>query len=597
MIESNFNNKLFEDLNGKFKARLKSSTIKERSFMAREGTITLTSIIGIFEASFDIDVLSYLEKPCFIVAKRVDKDGEKYLIYEVTAVKPIHYQMLSMSSGMPKIVRGEFLEKVDQSWGKIEDTWIDIYAVYTGYIMRKSDNNFLFERNETIIPLEGAESKLLSIETIEKFVNIENGVDIGIMEGFDRKLLIDLEKLLKYHGGVFGFTGVGKSNLTSVIVRKILENISNIKIAIIDIAGEYGIGLADKILEYGAIYTTEKYGLAEDEIDAFLASQAIPETFYEKLNKIGSNNILKNYAKKIFNNQKIRLIDLEVQSFEDIISDLKSSDRPEVKSIAIDLNKIFEKRNISTSLSIKKIVKNNEVYNEIIKILNSYKSKMEEARFPPGKLIAQIEYIIKILEDYKRKIKDKFQVNTPEDIAYKLIDSNDPERILLAYIPDPKEARLFSKRLIDALFTIRKKKSKGSRVLIILDEAQEFIPDKVSKEDLTVEANIAVEKLLRQGRKYRLHGWISTQRVAHLNVNAIQQIQSFFVGTLPREYDRRVIAEATGISPDILDKTAYLDIGEWMFVSFRATKLRNIPVFIKAENNEEILLKKLLKLS
>jgi hypothetical protein len=87
-----------------------------------------------------------------------------------------------------------------------------------------------------------------------------------------------------------------------------------------------------------------------------------------------------------------------------------------------------------------------------------------------------------------------------------------------------------------------------------------------------------------------VHGWVSTQRVAHLNVNAVQQIQSFFAGTLPREYDRRVIAEATGISPDILDKTAYLDMGEWMFVSFRATELRNIPVFIKAQNNEDILL-------
>lgn len=110
-------------------------------------------------------------------------------------------------------------------------------------------------------------------------------------------------------------------------------------------------------------------------------------------------------------------------------------------------------------------------------------------------------------------------------------------------------------------------------------------------EDLTAKANAAVERLLRQGRKYKLHGWISTQRVAHLNVNAIQQVQSFLIGTLPREYDRRVIAEATGISPDILDKTAYLDVGDWLFLSFRATKLKNVPVFIKAENNEEALLK------
>lgn len=47
-------------------------------------------------------------------------------------------------------------------------------------------------------------------------------------------------------------------------------------------------------------------------------------------------------------------------------------------------------------------------------------------------------------------------------------------------------------------------------------------------------------------------------------------------------------ADAARISPDILDKTPYLDLGEWMFVSFRATELRNIPVFIKAPNKEEV---------
>jgi len=110
-----------------------------------------------------------------------------------------------------------------------------------------------------------------------------------------------------------------------------------------------------------------------------------------------------------------------------------------------------------------------------------------------------------------------------------------------------------------------------------------------------LQSNIAVERLLRQGRKYRIHGWISTQRVAHLNVNAIQQIHSYFAGTLPRGYDRHVIAEAAGISPDILDKTAQLNTGEWLFISHKATKRRNIPVFIKTKNNEEILIKRLFK--
>jgi len=40
------------------------------------------------------------------------------------------------------------------------------------------------------------------------------------------------------------------------------------------------------------------------------------------------------------------------------------------------------------------------------------------------------------------------------------------------------------------------------------------------REDGTDNSSRAVERLLRHGRKYHLHGWISTQRIAHLNTNA-----------------------------------------------------------------------------
>jgi hypothetical protein len=59
-----------------------------------------------------------------------------------------------------------------------------------------------------------------------------------MMDGFNRNLLINLEKLVKYHGVVFGFTGVGKYDLTTVLTRKILENLPYTKIAMIDVTGE-----------------------------------------------------------------------------------------------------------------------------------------------------------------------------------------------------------------------------------------------------------------------------------------------------------------------------------------------------------------------
>jgi hypothetical protein len=54
-----------------------------------------------------------------------------------------------------------------------------------------------------------------------------------------------------------------------------------------------------------------------------------------------------------------------------------------------------------------------------------------------------------------------------------------------------------------------------------------------------------------------------------------------------------VIADAFGLSYDILDATTQLDTGEWLFVSYKASKRKNVPAFVKTPNNEEIVAKAL----
>jgi hypothetical protein len=131
------------------------------------------------------------------------------------------------------------------------------------------------------------------------------------------------------------------------------------------------------------------------------------------------------------------------------------------------------------------------------------------------------------------------------------------------------------------------------KILIVLDEAQEYIPDRTRSDDHTDISNIAVEALLRQGRKYRAHCWLGSQRVAHLNVSALQQVHSYFINILPRIYDRMTVADAFAFSYDLLDKTLDLETGQWLFVSYKATRRRGVPVFIQAPDNEAVLAKAL----
>ncbi len=602
---------VFDDLNGKFKARLRQTQIKTRTY--EEGKIVLKSIIGVFEASFNLDVLDRLKKPCFLALKRPTSSGEIYLIYEVASARPIHYQELSMDISMPKTLRSEFLESIFDRWEESQDTWIDIQAIYTGYVMKINDNDEItFERDEICMPLVGAEAHLLSREAVDKLVNVEDGVPLGIMIGFDHELKIDILKLINYHGGVFGFTGVGKSNLTSIIVRHVLENLNDTRVVIIDVAGEYSVNLIDKVLECGLIFTTENYSLTEDKIEAFIASQAIPDTLIELMSsKLGSDKPLRMLVNKLFENDKIKLINLTkkvsmtiseiLNCFEILMEDNNPTAKLRATRIYNELRELF--RGLSLELTIEDLKRNyRDILGKLESILSIHGSAISKIRYPPARLVNTINEILDIIEEVRKSEKREIREMpdyTPEEIASELVRpiNESSIKLFICYLPEPIRARQFTSRLINELFNLRKRSTKGARILVVIDEAQEFIPDRVKQEDYTAQSNRAVERLLRQGRKYRIHGWISTQRVAHLNVNAIQQLHSYFAGTLPRGYDRHVIAEASGVSPEILDKTALLDTGEWLFVSHKATKRRNIPIFIKAPNNEEILLNKVIEFS
>ena len=346
-----------------------------------------------------------------------------------------------------------------------------------------------------------------------------------------------------------------------------------------------------------------------------MATQAIPETLIELLEKkLKSNEPLRGLVNRLFKEGRVKIINLARKvslTVEDLLSSFESlmdEDRAQIKLRATRIYGQLREllRGISPTITIQELRKKyREIYGKIKSVLTIHEDELSRMRWPPGRILNTITELLETFRSIEEIEKSRSEGETggaedyaPEDIAYELVRPIEESdlRLFVCYLPDPIKARQFVSRLIDELFTLRKKSMRGARVLVVLDEAQEFIPDRTRQDDFTAQSNTAVERLLRQGRKYRIHGWISTQRVAHLNVNALQQLHSYFAGTLPRGYDRHVIAEASGVSPEILDKTALLSTGEWLFVSHTATKRRNIPVFIRAPNNEEILVKEISKI-
>ncbi len=108
---------------------------------------------------------------------------------------------------------------------------------------------------KNIAPLTGAEVNLLSDETVQKLIcytpketKLVEHYTIGHLLGATDNQIsftVDVEKLLHYHVGAFAFTGSGKSNLTSLVIRKAMNSVPNVKFVIFDISSEYGINILD----------------------------------------------------------------------------------------------------------------------------------------------------------------------------------------------------------------------------------------------------------------------------------------------------------------------------------------------------------------
>ena len=191
-------------------------------------------------------------------------------------------------------------------------------------------------------------------------------------------------------------------------------------------------------------------------------------------------------------------------------------------------------------------------------------------------------------------LKDKLDTFETENVAEgyttkaiaKLME--DESRFICLSIVDPNLVKSLAVDLSNMVLSSRKKEFKVEpSILFVFDEAQEFIPAYDKARGTEKECTFQVETLLRQGRKYGIGGCIATQRIAYLNTNALQQLHSYFVGPLPRPYDRSLVSNTFTIDQGILEKTLEFAPGEWLLSSYIATGMENVPIFIRADNAED----------
>jgi len=608
-------NKYFTDFEGRFHGRL-SAVIPRRVQIPVESK--LAGISARYDCRVKVeyqkDLMGLLEEGMLLAVKnfKQGREGEeRYSLMEISRVWPEHFGLRGLSDHGYYPMQFEIIEQSEADWGTDDRAtmMVQISSIPINYdLILPEDQEPEFVKGFSY-PVVASEAYILNSEMINRMYNhriVEKlGIDaskttpdarrdprLGLIKMFEATktiipIYVDFERLVRYHFGIFAFTGGGKSNLMSNILRRVLYHTRDTKVIIFDISCEYPFLLIDVLADPGipARVITES---RIESIDQFFNSVVKPRE-YETDTRIVSGllEVLSQGKVSYYTKPKLR-VPTYGQFLEELDEQRRASaDKPHY------MNTIDEIREaILGYMDQRGFIENQEVNEGFVRFIDArasqavQKFKVHEA----SGLFAWATTRSTLLDVLKRKREEEEKETgglTAERIRGLL---EGEERLICVSIADPFTIKDLVITLSRDLLNRRKRKFQVKPyVLFVFDEAQEFIPDPSGSSGIDRKCSKQVETLLRQGRKYGLGACVATQRIAYLNTNALQQLHTYFVGTLPRPYDRSVVSNTFMIDQGILEKTLEFAPGEWLLSSYIATGIENVPIFIRADNAENEL--------
>lgn len=608
--ESNFNF-AFTDFDGRFHARL-AAVIPRYFGGAEESRLAGTSARYQcrVKVEYQKDLMGLLEEGMLLAVKnfrRLAQGAERYTLMEVSRVWPEHFGLRGLSDHGYYPMQFEIIEQSEDDWQTDDKStmMIQMDAIPINYDLILNDKcQFEFVKGFSY-PVVGSPIYLLNSEMINRVYNkkiaeklradtsktVEDArVDprLGLIKMFQASrtvipIYVDFEKLVRYHFGVFAFTGGGKSNLMSNILRRILLHTDNTKVVVFDISCEYVFLLLD-LLADPDIPSRVVLEHKIDSLDQFFNSVVKPREYEaDERIKAGLKSIMEQGKVAYYKRPKQR-----IPTYSEFIDELSeqrrgSADKPHYMN-AID--KIHD--SILEYVEEHGLAENMEVDEEFVRHIDRVAIEtIEEFKVhEKSGLYAWATTRMSLIDRIKKRHEgDERETGglTVERIRG-LLEGR--AKLICISISDPYTIKDLVITLTQDLFVRRKRKFQVKPyLLLVFDEAQEFIPSNASGIDAKCSSH--VETLLRQGRKYGLGVCIATQRMAYLNTNALQQLHTYFVGTLPRPYDRALVSETFMIDKGMLEKTLEFAPGDWLLSSYIATGIENVPIFIRADNAED----------
>jgi len=615
LLEEKFK-KCFTDFDGRFRGRLGRVIPRITTGESQFAGISAKYDCRV-KVEYQKDLMGLLEEGMLLAVRnfKLVESGDRFTLLEISRVWPEHFGLRGLSDHGYYPMQFEIIQQSEADWSTDDKStmMVQISSIPVNYdLILNVQLECCFTKGFSY-PVVASEAYILNSELINQMYNQKIvqklGIDtsftvaearkdprLGLVKMFEASrakipIYIDFESLVRYHFGVFAFTGGGKSNLMSNILRRILYHTNDTIVVIFDISCEYPFLLMDVFADPNM---SSKIILENrvDTVRQFYDSIVKPKEYDGDERVINGLKRIFDFKDRIGYFVKPKLV---IPNYAKFLEELRSfrkdsADRPHY------LNAIDEIRDATLGyIEEKRLVESQPVDEVFVKYVdekasdavNKYKVSDRSGLYAWATTRGELlDLFRRSREEEQKEIKGL----TTSGIK-RLIEGK--ERLICLSVSDPLTIKNAVIALTRNILADRKREFKVKPyVLFVFDEAQEFIPAGASGIDGVCSEH--VETLLRQGRKYGLGGCIATQRIAYLNTNALQQLHTYFVGTLPRPYDRQLVSSTFMIDQSILEKTLEFAPGEWLLSSYIATGIENVPIFIKADNAENELERHLL---
>ncbi len=373
-------------------------------------------------------------------------------------------------------------------------------------------------KRSTFPPSPGTKVRTASESNLKKFFNFDeqNGLSLGKVEYHDTEVKINLTRMLQKHLAVLAMSGAGKSYFVSVLLEELLnrkKEQGRLAVIVLDVHGEYTSFSEPAIKKEHKDYS-----------------------FKTKLVK--ARNI------------KIGVSRLSSGMFSSILPGLSAPQKRDLNRVIGKLQQKMREGLGPYSLNDLRIelAKDEEVKDSTEKALNSW--------------FVELDSLNLFSETDSPSLED-------------LVESGKMTVVDLSDIINLKKKQIIVNYFANKLFFLRRQKSIPP-FLLVLEEAHQFIPEKVSKESAI--ARSILETIAREGRKFGSSLCLISQRPIQLSTTVLSQCNTHIILRITNPYDLKHIGESSeGMDSRSLEMITVLRVGEALILG----EATGFPLFFK----------------